>query len=50
MSKITNTIKKWLRIDYLPIQDTFNEDTINNLGGESENVISNTKKSTKKGE
>ena len=48
MSKLSNTIKKWFKIDYLPIQDTFNEDSIDDLGGETENVISNTKKTTKK--
>jgi len=50
MSKVSNLIKKWFKIDYLPIQDTYNQDTIENLGGESENVISNTKKITKKGQ
>lgn len=48
MSKVINKIKKLLKIDYLEGQTTFNESNVEDLGGVSENVISNTKKTTNK--
>jgi len=49
MSKIINKVKKLLKKDYLEIQTTFNEDNVEDLGGITENVIRNSKKTTSKG-
>lgn len=45
-----NILRKIFYRDTESTQTTFNEDSIDELGGESENVISNTEETTEKGE
>lgn len=45
-----NILSKLFKRDNGEIQSTFNEDSIEDLGGEVENVIYSTDKTSKKGE
>lgn len=45
-----NILSKLFKKDKGEIQSTFNEDSIEDLGGEVENVIYSTNETTKKGE